>query len=296
MSDVKKPANRYNAKVSKILTFSCVDGPGNRLVIFLQGCNFSCVNCHNPHTINHCNHCGICVPYCPDGALTFTPERKVLWDAAKCTQCDKCTDICSFQASPKVTEYSVAGLLEVIRDNHLFIDGITVTGGEATLELPFVSALFSEIKNDSELKHLSCFVDSNGSLSTQGWKKIASVMDGAMVDLKAWQSETHEWLTGRDNHRVFKSLEYLAEQRKLYEIRLLLIPGQTDLEQEVESLGKYLSALPTDVQIRINAFQHHGVTGEALLWDKCSKEQTVSFQQALEKSSGRKVVIPSVFL
>ena len=36
------------AIVSRILKFSCVDGPGNRLVLFLQGCNFNCINCHNP--------------------------------------------------------------------------------------------------------------------------------------------------------------------------------------------------------------------------------------------------------
>jgi pyruvate formate lyase activating enzyme len=37
--------------VADTVTFSCVDGPGNRFVVFLQGCNFDCVACHNPHTI-----------------------------------------------------------------------------------------------------------------------------------------------------------------------------------------------------------------------------------------------------
>jgi pyruvate formate lyase activating enzyme len=37
--------------VRNIITHSAVDGPGNRLVVFLQGCNFNCRYCHNPETI-----------------------------------------------------------------------------------------------------------------------------------------------------------------------------------------------------------------------------------------------------
>ena len=37
--------------VRNIITHSAVDGPGNRLVVFLQGCNFNCLYCHNPETI-----------------------------------------------------------------------------------------------------------------------------------------------------------------------------------------------------------------------------------------------------
>ncbi len=37
--------------VSDFLPFTWVDGPGNRLVLFFQGCNFDCQACHNPQTI-----------------------------------------------------------------------------------------------------------------------------------------------------------------------------------------------------------------------------------------------------
>jgi len=78
-----------SALVSRVLPFSCVDGPGNRLVLFLQGCNFSCPGCHNPHTIGLCDDCGDCLAVCPSGALTMS-EGKVHWQEALCTDCDAC--------------------------------------------------------------------------------------------------------------------------------------------------------------------------------------------------------------
>jgi pyruvate-formate lyase-activating enzyme len=39
------------ALVADVVRFSCVDGPGNRFVVFLQGCDFDCLACHNPQTI-----------------------------------------------------------------------------------------------------------------------------------------------------------------------------------------------------------------------------------------------------
>ena len=39
------------ARVADVVPFSWVDGPGNRYVVFLQGCSFDCLACHNPETI-----------------------------------------------------------------------------------------------------------------------------------------------------------------------------------------------------------------------------------------------------
>jgi pyruvate-formate lyase-activating enzyme len=42
------------ARVADVLPFSWVDGPGNRFVVFTQGCPFDCLACHNPETIPPC--------------------------------------------------------------------------------------------------------------------------------------------------------------------------------------------------------------------------------------------------
>ncbi|KOO13477.1 YjjW family glycine radical enzyme activase [Vibrio xuii] len=283
------------ARVSRILNFSCVDGPGNRLVIFLQGCNFNCLNCHNPHTINHCNHCGDCVESCPTNALTINDKGEVVWDTSACTNCDKCIEICGYKSSPKISQYTAADMVEIIKRNSMFISGITVSGGEATLQLPFIIQLFEAIKSDKSLKHLTCFIDSNGDLSTSGWERVSHVLDGAMIDLKSWQRETHQWLVGKDNHRVIESVKHLANLGKLHELRLLHIPGKSDLDSEVTSITKLIQSLPQEVMIRLNAFQHHGVVGEALKWDKCSEQEMNRFHALLAEGVEHKIHLPTVY-
>ena len=162
------------ATVSKILTYSIVDGPGNRLVIFLQGCNFNCACCHNPHTIGECNHCGECIPACHVDALSLVDGR-IAYDALACDHCDACLEVCPISANPMVRDYSVAEILELAREHRPFLTGITVSGGEPTRQPDFIIELFRAIKSDKELAALSCFIDSNGHLSTSDWENLLPV-------------------------------------------------------------------------------------------------------------------------
>ncbi|MCD9465791.1 YjjW family glycine radical enzyme activase [Photobacterium iliopiscarium] len=283
-----------SATVSKILNYSCVDGPGNRMVLFLQGCNYRCKNCHNPQTIDMCNQCGDCVPSCPTQSLQLITQF-VVWNMATCTECDTCLTTCNKQSTPKTYTLTVTDTLELIRDNIFFINGITVTGGEATLQLPYIIALFKAIKSDSSLQHLSCMIDSNGSLSITGWQSVSPYIDGAMIDLKAWNNTTHRWLTGRDNDRVLASISWLSQHQKLYEVRLLQIPEITDYEQYIDDVAAYLTTLNNDVRIKLNAFQHHGVTGESLNWATCNQADIETLAMQLTERNITNLILPTVY-
>ncbi len=286
--------NSPQATISKILTYSCVDGPGNRLVLFLQGCNFDCAGCHNPHTKGSCNDCGDCISACHVSALSLV-EGKIVFDPTHCDQCDACLDICPISANPMVRNYSVDEILNVVREHQPFLNGITVSGGEATMQLKFVIALFQAIKSDDELCGLSCFVDSNGHLGAAAWQSLLPVTDGGMLDIKAFSPSTHRELTGNNNLRSLESAKILNAAGKLYELRFLLIPGITDSTAEVSALIRFVEKLDKNIRVKLNAFQHHGVRGEALQWEKMSEDGVNAVAGRLNAVGITNVIRPALY-
>ena len=77
------------------------------------------------------------MPQCPHQALQIV-DGKVVWNAAVCEQCDTCLKRCPQHATPMAQSMSVDEVLSHVRKAVLFIEGITVSGGEATTQLPFV--------------------------------------------------------------------------------------------------------------------------------------------------------------
>lgn len=205
--------------VADTITFSSVDGPGNRFVVFLQGCNFDCVACHNPSTI----------------------PRHV----------------------PHARTVTAADLLEEVRGPAPYLSGVTVSGGEATLQAAFVVELFRRVKADRQLGHLTTFVDTNGAAEPHVWDELAPVMDGALVDLKCLDPDIHRTLTGQDNGTVLASIERLAVLHRLFEVRLLLVPGINDNAMLLERTALWLHGVDPDLQVRLIGFRRHGTRAAA---------------------------------
>ena len=164
-----------------------------------------------------------------------------------------------------------------------FLSGVTVSGGESTMQLKFVIALFSAIKQNPALKHLSCLIDSNGYLAVKSWKKVLPYMDGAMIDLKAHSPQLHQTLTGKKNQRVLNSIRFLHQKNRLTEIRLLAIPGKTDTQEEVTAIGRFLKSLDGETSVKVNAFSNKAVKGEACNWECFSENDISLFYERLNK-------------
>lgn len=223
------------ATINKIIKTSGVDGPGNRTVIFFQQCNFNCHYCHNPETINLCSNCGDCIEACPAHALSMTDGR-VQWYKNLCVDCDSCLRACSKLSTPKTRNMSVDEVLDELKNSMPFIRGITVSGGECTLNHAFITQLFKKAK----ALNLSTMIDSNGSYDFSKDREIMKWTDGVMLDIKAFDSYAHQSLAGVENEMVLKNALYLAENKKLYEIRTVIVPGLLPNEQTVEAAAKLL--------------------------------------------------------
>jgi pyruvate-formate lyase-activating enzyme len=212
--------------VSDVIRFSCVDGPGNRFVVFLQGCDFNCLACHNPQTIP-------------------TRSRAARWR-------------------------SVPDLVAEVRETAPFLSGVTVSGGEATRQPVFLHDFFTALRDDEQLTRLTRYVDSNGDTPRAVWDDLMPVLDQAMIDLKALDPDLHVRLTGRRNDRVLASIRHLAVRGRLYEVRLLLIPGVNDDDATLATTARWLRGVDPHIRVKVIGFRRHGVRATARQWPEAT--------------------------
>lgn len=131
-----------------------MDGPGNRVIVYMQGCPVRCPWCHSPHSRHDispllfqkrlCHLCGKCETTCPNHVHKLTSKEHLI-DREKCTHCGRCISACPYS---NVIDSNSALFLPTIKQdvNELFeilrpqLDivrksgGITLSGGEALLQ------------------------------------------------------------------------------------------------------------------------------------------------------------------
>lgn len=243
------------ALVNKIIPFSNVDGDGNRIAIFLQGCPFNCLYCHNPETINVCCECGTCVEHCPTKAITMK-QGALKWDESKCCNCDRCIKVCPHKSSPKVKEYTPKDLLEAIKKYFPFTRGVTFSGGECMRYAAFIEEFAALLQP----YHKSLLLDSNGYYLFEEYPRLLSLIDGVMLDVKAFDLEQHVWLVGVSNANTIRNLQYLQHVNKLYEVRTVILPEQTAMNES--TVLQVISLLKSEIPYKLLAYRPYGVRDE----------------------------------
>lgn len=230
------------------------DGPGMRTTVFFKGCPLRCVWCQNPEGIRRApgisfdraacrpSECGApCVAVCPEQSLRMADSLEV--DHASCTRCDRCFSVCPTRALEPVGKWiSVDELVyRVLIDKPFYLatgGGVTLSGGEATQQMSFVSRFLCRLKHEG----LHTAMETCGFFD---WDRFRTMvlphLDLVYFDLKLIDDEASRRMTGQSNRLILANFRLLLAAAKDRLVpRIPLIPGITDTEENLSALARFL--------------------------------------------------------
>jgi len=221
-------------------SFGSVDGPGIRFLIFMQGCHMRCRYCHNPDTWRlH--------PASPSSSVG-------------CGTAASATDLLD-RAERYRSYWGPDG-------------GITVSGGEALLQMDFLIELFEEARR----RGINTCLDTAAQPFTRHepffskFQRLMSSTDLVLLDIKHIDAERHRWLTGHSNETILDCARFLSDIGKPVWIRHVLVPGITDDAEQLHRLRQFLDTLHNIKKVEVLPYHTLGV----FKWQQLGLDYTLS--------------------
>ncbi len=255
-----------------IIHGSFVDGYGVRTTVFLKGCPLRCIWCCNPEgqvghpeikfTASQCNGCGRCVEVCPVNAIQLDPklgDDKLKIDRELCTNCGECIEVCYTGALDYFGKYmTVDELFDIVKKDekyyHASGGGVSIGGGEPNFQPLFTHALLRKCKEN----YIHTAVDTCGYTLNNEGRKVLEEADLLLFDLKGMDPKQHLINTGVSNEPILENLKRLAAMEKPIIVRLPLIPGYNDSEQNIKATAEFLSRLKSVERVDLLAYHKYG--------------------------------------
>ncbi len=256
------------ALIFDIKPYAINDGPGIRITIFLKGCPLSCDWCHNPesqssdvqkmYTGSKCIGCGECVKACEQKACKLTPNG-IVTDPGACILCGKCAEVCPTKATEMSGELMTFNeILSRIEKERTFFNqsngGVTFSGGEPLMHSGFLIKLLDACGE----KKIHRVVDTTGFAKTSTLLEVAKRTDHFLYDLKMMDDKKHKKYTGVSNKKILKNLQILAKTGASINIRIPLIKGVNDDDENIEQTAAFVKALAGEKKI-INLLPYHKI-------------------------------------
>ncbi|MDO8585677.1 MAG: glycyl-radical enzyme activating protein [Armatimonadota bacterium] len=228
-----------------------VDGPGQRMVVYLKGCNMCCPWCaapesmaHRPEVLFYSGRADEPVRLseaCPMGAVRVGPDG-VRRDTLVCASCD---DFPCLKSNSRAFELA-GGLMSVqaivdkaarYRSFYSKLGGVTIGGGEPACQFDGVAELLAGLREQS----IHTAVETNGS--EPRLPELFPLIDLLFIDLKHPDDDQAARITGQGNRVTLDNIRHRYEQKGAMVVRICLVPGYNADDKTVRAFGEVLSSI-----------------------------------------------------
>jgi pyruvate formate lyase activating enzyme len=242
------------ALIFQIQKMSTEDGPGIRTTVFFKSCPLKCIWCHNPESIlkkkqlewfkHKCIGCRICIETCQKDALILDEDGMHI-NREKCDSCGLCSEECPSTALHMFGElWELDNLYyEVQKDKVYYTQskgGITVSGGEPTLQADFVLQFLKKCKENG----ISTALDTCGYANRKIYEKLLPFVDLVLLDIKEINSKKHEEYTGVPNDLILENAIWISNYVEEHELKLWIrtpvIPHYTATEENIKGIAEFI--------------------------------------------------------
>lgn len=123
--------------------------------------------------------------------------------------------------------------------------GITVSGGEALLQMDFLLELFKKAHE----RNINTCLDTSAQPFTREqpffgkFEELMKYTDLILLDIKHIDPEEHKKLTGHTNENILDCARYLSEHDIPVWIRHVLVPGITDNDEYLHKTADFIKTL-----------------------------------------------------
>ncbi len=131
--------------------------------------------------------------------------------------------------------------------------GITVSGGEALLQIDFVTELFKKAHE----RGINTCLDTAAQPFTREepffgkFKELLKYTDLILFDIKEIDPEKHKALTGFDNANILDCARFLSDEGIPVWIRHVLVPGVTDFDDDLHKTRAFIDTLKNVEKVEV---------------------------------------------
>jgi len=163
---------------------------------------------------------------------------------------------------------SVAEVIDEVEEDRAFYSssggGVTLSGGEPSAQPEFASAFLRECQE----RGIHTAVETSGYCEWGTLSKIVRYANLVLCDLKHMDARKHREFTGVPNELVLKNVKRMAREGIPMIIRLPLVPGYTDGDENVKTTAEFVATLGTVARIDLVPYHQLG----AFKYEKLGRE------------------------